>query len=87
MATKPVKFSKSGSEQLPLNKPVLYRLLTETGKTTHVGIAKRGPAQERIQEHLYQGRIAGAKVRVEQVSSIAEAEKKEQAIIARSQPK
>ena len=87
MTTKTVKFTKSGTEKIPVDKPVVYRILTDSGKTNYVGIAKRGRAQERIQEHLDEGAIPGAKVRVEQVSSISEAERKEQAIIARSQPK
>ena len=42
MATKTVKFSRTGTEKLPVNKPVVYRIMTESGKTNYVGIAKRG---------------------------------------------
>jgi hypothetical protein len=87
MTTKTVKFNKTGVEKLPVDKPVVYKILTESGTTNYVGIAKRGRAQERIQEHLDNGKIPGARVRIEQASSINAAEKKEQAIITRSQPK
>lgn len=87
MATKTVRFNQTGAGKIPVDKPVVYRILTESGKTNYVGVAKRGRAQERIQEHLNAGAIPGAKVRVEQVSSIGEAERKEQTIIARTQPK
>ncbi len=87
MAKKTVRFNKSGASKLPTDKPVLYRIKTEGGRTNYVGVAKRGRAQERIQEHLDAGAIPGAKVQIEQVSSIAEARKKEQNIISRSKPK
>lgn len=87
MPMKTVKFTKTGAEKLPVDKPVVYKIKTASDKTNYVGIAKRGRAQERIQEHLDAGDIPGAKVQIEQVSSIAEARKKERAIISRSKPK
>ena len=87
MAKKTVNFNKSGAAKLPRDKPVVYRVKTAGGKINYVGIAKKGRAQERIQEHLEAGTIPGAKVQIEQVSSIAEARKKEQAIISHSKPK
>ena len=87
MGKKTVNFNKSGVEKLPTDKPVLYRIKTRRGRTNYVGVAKRGRAQERILEHLDAGTIPGAKVQVEQVSSIAEARKKERNIISRSKPK
>ena len=87
MASKTVKFNNTGAAKLPIDRPVVYKILTESGKTNYVGIAKRGRAQERIQEHLDDGKVPGAKVHIEQVASIHDAEKKEQAIIARTQPK
>ena len=87
MANKTVKFNQSGAAKLPNDKPVVYKIQTETGKTNYVGIAKRGRVQERIQEHLDAGKIPGAKVQVQQVSTIQEAEKTEARIIARTQPK
>jgi excinuclease UvrABC nuclease subunit len=87
MAKKTVNFNKSGVAKLPKNKPVIYKIKTESGKTNYVGIAKRGRAQERIQEHLDASIIPGAKVQVEQVKSIADAQKKEKNIISRTKPK
>lgn len=87
MATKTVKFNQNGAAKLPNDEPVVYKIQTESGKTNYVGIAKRGRVQERIQEHLEAGKIPGAKVQVQQVSSIQEAENTEARIIARTQPK
>ena len=87
MVTKTVKFNQNGAAKLPTDKPVVYKIQTESGKTNYVGIAKRGRVQDRIQEHLDAGKIPGAKVQVQQVSSIQKAEKTEARIIARTQPK
>lgn len=87
MAKKTVHFNQSGAAKLPNDKPVVYKVKTAGGKTNYVGVAKRGRAEERIQEHLAAGKIPGAKVQIEQVSTIAEARKKEQSIISRTQPK
>ncbi|NQT94696.1 MAG: hypothetical protein HQ559_18210 [Lentisphaerae bacterium] len=87
MAKKTVKFNKTGAGKLPGDKPVVYRIKTAGGKTNYVGVAKRGRAGDRIQEHLDAGEIPGSKVQIQQVSSISEARKKEQAVIARSSPK
>ena len=87
MAKKTVDFNKSGATKLPKNKPVVYKIKTAGGKTNYVGVAKRGRSQERIQEHLDADQIPGVKVQIEQVSSIAEARRKEQNIISRSRPK
>jgi len=85
MGTKKVDFNKSGIGRLPDNKPVVYKIETEGGKTNYAGVAKRGRVRERIQEHL--GNIPGSSVRIEQMGSIREAQQKEERIIKRSQPK
>jgi len=87
MVTKTVRFNKTGTAKLPNDKPVVYKILTPAGKTNYVGVAKRGRVQDRIQEHLDKGKIPGAKVHIEQVPSIHDAQKKEQNIISRTQPK
>ncbi len=89
MARKTVPFNKSGIGKLPNDKPVIYKIQSEGGKNNYTGVAQRGRVQERLAEHLPGGKdhVPGAKVQVQQVSSVAEAEKKEEAIIARSQPK
>jgi hypothetical protein len=85
MGTKKVKFNKSSINNLPIDKPVLYRIETQGGSLNYVGTAQRGQAQERISDHL--GQIPGATVKIEQFSSIADARKKESNVIKRSQPK
>ena len=85
MGTKKVKYRKEGIGQLPNDKPVLYRIETESGNLNYAGVAKRGRVKERITEHL--GEIPGVTVRIEQFSSISNARKKEGNIIKRNQPK
>ncbi len=85
MGTKKVKFNKSSINNLPINKPVLYRMETDGGNLNYAGIAKRGQAQERISDHL--GEIPGATIKIEQFNSIADARKKEANVIKRNQPK
>ena len=85
MWTKKTKFNKTGIENLPDNKPAVYKILTSAGKVNYAGVAKRGRVQERLNEHL--GEIPGATVRIEQTNSIAEARKKETGIIKRSKPR
>jgi hypothetical protein len=85
MSTKRFKYNKGGISQLPNNKPVLYRIETESGRMNYVGVAQRGRVQERLSEHLDQ--IPGATVRIEQFNSISDAQKKEVNVIKRTQAK
>lgn len=85
MGKKKVKYNKTEIEQLPNDKPVLYKIETEGGNPNYVGIAKRGRVRERIAEHL--GEIPGAIVTVERFSNIQDARKKEANVIRRNQPK
>jgi hypothetical protein len=85
MRTKKVKYNKSGIEKVPVDKPVLYRIETESGSLNYAGIAQRGQAQVRISDHL--GEIPGTTVKIEQFSSIADARKKEANVIKRNKPK
>ena len=89
MAKKTVKNSKTGIDKLPNDKPVMYKYKTDGGKINYVGVAKRGRVQERLEEHLPGGTdyIPGAKIQIEQVSSIGEARKKETAAIKRDKPR
>ena len=86
MAKKSVDFNRIGVSQLPQDKPVVYRIKDGAGKTNYVGVAKRGRIKERIQEHLNAGSIPGAKVQIEQKTSIEEARKTEARVIARTKP-
>jgi len=85
MSTKKIKYNKSGIDNLPDDKPALYRIETESGNLNYVGIAKRGRVKDRILEHL--GEIPGASVKIERFSSIKDAAKKEAGVIKRSRPK
>ena len=85
MGKKTVGYNKSGVEKLPKAKPVIYRILTDSGKTNYVGVAKRGRVKERLTEHLDE--IPGSTVHIEQFTSIADAKQKEKRVIKRSQPK
>ncbi len=85
MGKKTTTFNKTGIKKLPNNKPVLYKIKTETGNTNYAGIAKRGRVQERIEEHL--GKIPGTSIQIEQFSSIKDAGEKEGNVIKKSQPK
>ena len=85
MSTKKVNYNKSGIEKLPDDKPVVYRIETESGRNNYTGLAKRGRVQERIGEHLEE--IPGATVRIEQFESIEEAKKNEARVIKKAQPK
>ncbi len=89
MAKKTVKNNQTGIGNLPNDKPVMYKIKTEGGNVNYVGVAKKGRVQERIEEHLPGGKdpVPGAKIQIEQVSSIAEARKIEAAAIKRIQPK
>lgn len=88
MARKTVPFTKSsGVEKLPNDKPVVYRVYTEGDRLNYVGIAKKGRVQERLEEHIEDGKIPGAKVVIEQKSTIQDAARTESAVISRSKPK
>ncbi len=84
MARKTVDFNKRGIEKLQNDKPVVYRILTSSGRNNYTGVAQRGRVQERLVEHL--DYIPGAKVQIEQTGSIDEARAKEERIIARTEP-
>ena len=88
MAKKTVPFNKKGIEALPNNKPVVYKIMTESKKNNYTGIVKRGRVKGRLTEHLPGGKdyIPGAKVQIEQMDSIEDARAKESRIIARTKP-
>ncbi len=89
MAKKTVSNNKTSISKLPNDKPVMYKIKTKSGNVNYLGVAKKGRVQERIEEHLPGGKdyVPGAKIQIEQVSSIAEARKMEAAAIKRIQPK
>jgi predicted GIY-YIG superfamily endonuclease len=89
MPKKTVDNNKTSIEKLPDNKPILYKIKTESGNTNYIGIAQRGRVQERLKEHLsgQKDYIPGATVQLEQFNSINQARKKETEIIKKNKPK
>jgi excinuclease UvrABC nuclease subunit len=90
MSKKTVRMTNQGIDKLPQDKPVVYKILDNKGDNIYTGVAKRGNVQDRLTDHLPGHRDAipgGAKVQIDQVGGIREAEKKEQNIIAHSKPK
>jgi hypothetical protein len=85
MGSKKVKFNKNGIEQLPNDKPVLYKIKTNSGNPNYFGVAKKGRVKDRIKEHI--GEIPGSTVEIEQFKSIKDAQNKEESAIKRSKPK
>jgi len=88
--TKVVEFAEEGIANLPKDKPVVYKIKNQSGENIFTGVAKRGRVQDRLNEHLPGGAApipGGAKVQIEQMPSISDAEKKETNIISRSKPK
>lgn len=88
MAKKTVPFNQKGIEKLPDNKPVVYKILTDGGKNNYTGVAERGRVQDRLREHVPEGkdRGPGVKGQIEQMGSIKDAEAKESRIISRTKP-
>ncbi len=61
-----------------------------TANDIYTGLAKRGRVEARLKEHLPVGKDpipGGAKVKIDQKDSIAEAEKSEAGIIKMAQPR
>ena len=82
-------FNKGGIENLAKDKPVVYNIENKQGKTLYTGVAKRGRVVDRLKEHLPSGPDpvrGGAKVRIQQKLTIAEAIKAEARSIKRNQP-
>ena len=88
MTKKTVRFTKKGIAKLPDDKPVVYKIKTEKGKTNYTGVAKKGRVQERLEEHLGGGEdpVPGSKVEIEQMPSIREAKEKEARAVKQTKP-
>ncbi len=88
--SKAVPFDEDGIASLPNDKPAVYKIRDKDGENIYTGVAKRGRVRERLSEHLRGGPEpirGGATVQVEQYSSIGEAEKTEERVIAGTHPK
>ena len=82
---KSADFNKKGVGRLANDKPAIYRIETEGGKTNYIGSSGRGNLQDRLTDHL--GTIPGAKVRIQQFDTVQQARETEARAIKRSQPK
>lgn len=89
MVKKTVPFNKSGIENVPNNRPVVYKISSDGGRNNYTGIAQRGRVQDRLAEHLPNGKdpVPGKRVQIEQTSGIESARQKEANIIKNVQPK
>lgn len=89
MSKKTVRFTQKGIEKLPNDKPVIYKILTTNDSNNYTGVAKKGRVQKRLEEHLPDGKdpIPGTKIQIEQMHTIQDAEKKEERILSRSNPR
>ena len=75
------KFDNEGIEGLAKDKPVVYQIEDDKRNLLYVGVAKRGRVEARLKEHMTDGVDpvrGGAKVRIQQKSSIMEAQKPKQ---------
>jgi len=82
-------FDEKGIEGLAKDKPVVYNIEDQKGNTLYTGVAKRGRVEDRLKEHLPGGPDpirGGAKVKIQQKASIANAEKAEARAIKKTQP-
>lgn len=82
-------FDEKGIEGLAKDKPVVYNIENKNGKTLYTGVAKKGRVEDRLKEHLPGGPDpvrGGAKVKIQQKSSIADAEKAEARVLKQKQP-
>jgi hypothetical protein len=82
-------FDEKGIESLAQDKPVVYDIQDDEGNTLYIGSAKRGRVEQRLKEHLPGGLDpirGGTKVKIQQKSSITEAEEAETRAIERKQP-
>lgn len=83
------RFDTEGIEGLAKDKPIVYKIENSDGKNIYTGTAKRGRVEERLKEHLPGGKDpiqGGAKVKIQQKSSIDEALKSESRIIKQQKP-
>ena len=82
------KFDNEGIEGLAKDKTVVYKIEDDKRNLLYVGVAKRGRVTARLKEHLPDGIDpvrGGSRVRIQQKSSIAEAQKAEARIIKKSE--
>ena len=90
MSKKTVRMKTEKINDLPNDKPVVYKIENKRGVNIYTGIAGKGNVHDRLEDHFpgHRGAIPGAfKVQIDQQSSIRDAERKEANIISRTKPK
>lgn len=87
-AKKTVKYNKTGVSELPVDKPVVYKILTEGKRLNYVGFAKKGDVQAAILKHLIDGKfyVPGHKVQIVRTNKIRTAQKKAEELILEKSP-
>lgn len=83
-----VKYSKTGVSKLPVDKPVVYKILTEAKRLNYVGSAKKGNVQAAISRHMVDGKlyVPGRKVQIVRMNKIRTAQKKAEELILEKSP-
>ncbi len=84
------KFNKTKIENIPEEKPVLYRILNKDGDELYDGVAKRNRVQKRLLEHLTLKKEkipGGVKIKFAQFPNIKKAKKEEKKLIKKLKPK
>jgi hypothetical protein len=82
-------FDEKGIDSLAKDKPVVYEIQNDAGKNIYTGSAKRGRVHDRLKEHLPGGSDpvrGGSKVKIQQKSSIEQAQKAEARKIKSEKP-
>lgn len=76
-----------GIGQLPDDKPVVHKILTEGEKNNYTGVAKKGKVCATLQEHLRGGKNhAPGAIYIERMNSIQQSQQKTDRIIKRGVP-
>jgi len=84
------KFTKTNIKRVPNSKAIVYKIKNNTGENLYTGIAGRGRAQDRLQEHKIFKKDAipgGTKFQFIQVKNKAKATQIEKQIVKKEQPK
>ncbi|MFA5386280.1 MAG: hypothetical protein WC297_01210 [Candidatus Paceibacterota bacterium] len=88
--TNAIKFNKTNIKNISEEKPIVYRILSGSGKELYDGVAKRGRTQKRLLEHLNlkKEKIPGAaKIKIAQFPNIEKAKNVEEQLIRKLEPR
>lgn len=88
--SRPSSLSKAHIENVPNEKPAVYKIKDSKGENIYTGVAQRGRIQDRLAEHMPRGSdaITGAKsFSYKPKRSIDSARSEEKQIIRKEKPK